>query len=146
MYSLSDFILRRSNSIERIEASSYNVGSCAEGLHQLIYFQTLNWYWPISSGLARSAQTLSQVNCPTSLYHSDTQWLNPSAWLFGILTISPATNTEPKTGHVWKPPLHIGVYCSLPCHEFAFQMAVKYLWALLMCFTARSCLVFCCCN
>lgn len=112
-------------------------GQAPKGLDQLIHFQTLNWYWPISSGLARSVQTHTQVNYPTSLYHSADQWLNPSAWVFGILTISPVTNTELRT---------VGVYCSLPCHEFAFQMAVKYLWALLMCFTARSCLVFCCCN
>ena len=130
-------------------------GHCTEGLDQLIHFQTLNWYWPVSSGLTWAAQTHSQVNCPVSLFHSDIRRLTPLCRCVQcdhnpVICLLWAV----KQHHMWKKTCIttvkysalIGLHYSFPCWEFAFKRTVKYLWASLMCFAASPCLVFCCCN
>lgn len=53
------------------------LGYNTEGLDQLIHFQTLNWYWPISFRLTWSPQAHLQVNYPTSLQRSSIGWVTP---------------------------------------------------------------------
>lgn len=103
------------------------LGHCTEGLDQLIHFQTLNWYWPVSSGHTWSALMHLQVNYLTRLYHSDIRWPTPSVW---AALCHHTEQADPE--HVWKSnciTMLVLKFCldrSLPCLGFTFKITVEY--------------------